>query len=170
MYQREIDLNAPDFIFNPYPLLSELRHATPIFYEPRWQKLFFTRYEDIAFLLRDKRLGRSITHLLSRDELGWPPPNPRLQLFDHFQSNIIMDRDPPDHTRLRVPRRRRSPQPRSSVSDRQSRSWWGGRSASRSRSVDSCPPASSVVTEGSRSISRLSLRATCPGYARTTSG
>ncbi len=101
MHQREIDLNAPDFIFNPYPLLSELRHATPIFYEPRWQKLFFTRYEDIAFLLRDKRLGRSITHLLSRDELGWPPPNPRLQLFDHFQSNIIMDREPPDHTRLR---------------------------------------------------------------------
>lgn len=101
MHERQLDLNHPDFVFNPYPLLSEIRNTTPIFYEPRWQKLFFTRYEDIAFLLRDKRLGRSILHLLSRDELGWPPPDPKLAAFDHFQSQIIMDREPPDHTRLR---------------------------------------------------------------------
>lgn len=66
-----LDLNQPDFIFNPYPRLAELRAERPIFYEPRWKKLFFTRYEDIAFLLRDKRLGRSIFHVLSRDELGY---------------------------------------------------------------------------------------------------
>ncbi|MFN8486290.1 MAG: cytochrome P450 [Caldilineaceae bacterium] len=96
-----LDLNQPDFIFNPYPRLAELRAERPIFYEPRWKKLFFTRYEDIAFLLRDKRLGRSIFHVLSRDELGWPPPNPLLGPFDAFQNEIMMDREPPDHTRLR---------------------------------------------------------------------
>lgn len=101
MLERELDLNDPNFIFNPYPLLTELREQTPIFYEPRWGKLFFTRYADIAFLLRDKRLGRSITHILSRDELGWPPPNPRLAAFDRFQSQILMEHEPPDHTRLR---------------------------------------------------------------------
>ena len=101
MLTRELDLNQPDFIFNPYPLLTELRETTPIFYEPRWKKLFFTRYEDIAFLLRDKRLGRSIFHILSRDELGWPPPNPLLAAFDAFQNQMMMDREPPDHTRLR---------------------------------------------------------------------
>ena len=78
-----------------------MREERPIFYEPRWKKLFFTRYEDIAFLLRDKRLGRSIFHVLSRDELGWPPPNPQLAPFDAFQNEIMMDREPPDHTRLR---------------------------------------------------------------------
>lgn len=101
MLERTLDLNSHDFIFNPYPLLAEIRESAPIFFEPRWQKLFFTRYEDIAFLLRDKRLGRSILHILSRDELGWPPPNPKLAAFDHFQSNILMEREPPDHTRLR---------------------------------------------------------------------
>lgn len=101
MLTREIDLNHPDFIFDPYPLLAELRNQTPIFWEPRWRKLFFTRYEDIAFLLRDKRLGRSILHILSREELGWPPPDPRLTAFNQFQNHIVMEHEPPDHTRLR---------------------------------------------------------------------
>lgn len=101
MLERELNLNHPDFIFNPYPLLNELREQTPIFYEPRWDKIFFTRYADIAFLLRDRRLGRSITHILARDELGWPPPNPQLAPFDRFQSQILMEHEPPNHTRLR---------------------------------------------------------------------
>ncbi|MCB0110411.1 MAG: cytochrome P450 [Caldilineaceae bacterium] len=98
---RKLDLNDPAFIRNPYPLLAELREQTPIFWEPRWQKLFFTRYEDIAFLLRDKRLGRSILHLLSREELGWPPPDPRLPAYNNFQQRILMEHEAPDHTRLR---------------------------------------------------------------------
>ncbi|MCB0187974.1 MAG: cytochrome P450, partial [Caldilineaceae bacterium] len=85
----------------PYPLLAELREQRPIFWEPRWGKLFFTRYEDIAILLRDKRLGRSITHILSRDELGWPPPDPRLPEYNNFQQHILMEHEAPDHTRLR---------------------------------------------------------------------
>ena len=101
MFTREIDLNHPNFISDPYPLLAELREQTPIFWEPRWQKLFFTRYEDIAFLLRDKRLGRSLLHILSREELGWPPPDPRLLAFNQFQTHIVMEHEPPDHTRLR---------------------------------------------------------------------
>ncbi len=97
----ELDLNNSAFIRNPYPLLAELRNKTPIFWEPRWRKLFFTRYADIAFLLRDKRLGRSITHILSREELGWPPPNPRLPEYNNFQQRILMEHEAPDHTRLR---------------------------------------------------------------------
>ncbi len=101
MIERELDLNDPAFIRNPYPLLAKLRDETPIFWEPRWRKLFFTRYADIAFLLRDKRLGRSILHLLSRDELGWPPPDPRLPAYNSFQQSILMEHEAPDHTRLR---------------------------------------------------------------------
>ena len=97
----ELDLNDPAFICNPYPLLAELREHTPIFWEPRWRKLFFTRYEDIAFLLRDKRLGRSILHILSRGELGWPPPDLRLPAYNNFQQQILMEHEAPEHTRLR---------------------------------------------------------------------
>ncbi len=101
MIERKLDLNDQPFISNPYPLLAELRHETPIFWESRWRKLFFTRYEDIAFLLRDKRLGRSITHILSREELGWPPPDARRPAYNNFQQRILMEHEAPDHTRLR---------------------------------------------------------------------
>ena len=101
MIERELDLNDPAFIRNPYGLLTELREQTPIFWEPRWRKLFFTRYADIACLLRDRRLGRSILHLLSREELGWPPPDPRLLAYNQFQQQILMEHEAPDHTRLR---------------------------------------------------------------------
>lgn len=96
-----LTLNDPSFVFDPYPLLAELRESLPVFYDPVWNKVYFTLYEDIAALLRDKRLGRSILHVLSRDELGWPPPNPLTRDFDHFQEAHMLDNEPPKHTRLK---------------------------------------------------------------------
>ncbi len=101
MVKRHFDLNDPEFIADPYPLLAELRERTPIFYDEEWEKVFFARYNDIAALLKDKRLGRQILHVLSRDELGWPPPNPAQAPFDHFQTNHMLDREPPAHTRIK---------------------------------------------------------------------
>ncbi|MBB6098005.1 unspecific monooxygenase [Deinobacterium chartae] len=98
----EFDLNAPAFVQNPYPTLAGLREQTPAFFEPTWNKVFFTRYEDISTILRDsRRFGRAITHILSRDELGWPAPDPRQAAFDAFQENHPLDNEPPRHTRLR---------------------------------------------------------------------
>jgi cytochrome P450 len=101
MLEHHLNLNDPNFIRDPYPKLEELRESSSVFFDPVWKKLFFTRYEDIAALLKDRRLGRSITHILSRDELGWPPANPRQKPFDDFQALHMLDREPPDHTRLR---------------------------------------------------------------------
>ena len=101
MQEYHLDLNHPEFVFDPYPLLAELRENTPVFFDPVWNKVFFTRYDDIATLLRDRRLGRSLLHVLSRDELGWPPPNPLTRDFDYFQENHMLDNEPPKHTRLR---------------------------------------------------------------------
>ena len=101
MEELHLDLNDPAFVRDPYPRLAELRERLPAFYDPVWKKVFFTRYDDIAALLRDRRLGRSILHVLSRDELGWPPPDPRTRDFDAFQSHHMLDNEPPKHTRLR---------------------------------------------------------------------
>lgn len=102
MREHHLDLNHPAFVFDPYPALAELREHLPVFYDPVWKKVFFTRYEDIAALLRDRRLGRSILHVLSRDELGWPPPDPLTRDFDRFQSDHMLDTEPPKHTRLKA--------------------------------------------------------------------
>jgi cytochrome P450 len=101
MREYHLDLNDPAFVNDPYPRLAELRESVPVFYDPVWKKVFFTRYDDIAALLRDRRLGRSILHVLSRDELGWPPPNPLVRDFDHFQAHHMLDNEPPKHTRLK---------------------------------------------------------------------
>lgn len=101
MQTYHLNINDPAFIYEPYPVLAELRETQPVFYDEVWNKIFFLRYEDIANLLRDKRLGRSITHILSRDELGWPPPNPLTRDFDRFQENHMLDNEPPKHTRLK---------------------------------------------------------------------
>ena len=101
MREYHLDLNNPEFVYDPYPLLAELRDTLPVFFDPVWDKVFFTRYEDIAALLRDRRLGRSILHVLSRYEFGWPPPNPLTKDFDRFQDDHMLDNEPPKHTRLR---------------------------------------------------------------------
>ncbi len=101
MQTHHLNINDPGFIYDPYPTLAELRENLPVFFDPVWNKIFFLRYADIAQLLRDKRLGRSMSHILSRDELGWPPPNPLTRDFDHFQENHMLDNEPPKHTRLK---------------------------------------------------------------------
>lgn len=102
MIERAFNLNDPAFIQNPYPLLEELRETAPMFYDPQWQQVYVSRYEDIAFFLKDKRLGRSMTHILSRDELGWPPPDPRLREFTKFNTQHMLDNEPPRHTRMKA--------------------------------------------------------------------
>ena len=101
MQTHHLELNNPDFIANPYPILEELRNTKPIFYDPTWNKVFILGYDHISSLLRDKRLGRSIFHILSRDELGFPAPDPRLTAFDAFQEHHILDMEGRGHTRIR---------------------------------------------------------------------
>ena len=96
-----LDLNRPDFIADPYLELATLRQEKPVFLDETWNKIFFTHYSDIAQLLKDKRLGRTMLHLYSREELGWPPPDPRLTDFHRYQDNVFMDWEPPEHTRIR---------------------------------------------------------------------
>jgi cytochrome P450 len=77
MLEHHLNLNDPNFIRDPYPTLEELREGPGV----------------VFFLVLKKTL--------SRDELGWPPANPRQKPFDDFQALHMLDREPPDHTRLR---------------------------------------------------------------------
>jgi len=96
-----LDINQLDFIADPYSHLRDLRDQLPVFHHEVWHKVFFTRYADIAPLHKDKRLGRTMLHILSREELGWPPPDVRLMDFNRYQDNVFMDWEPPAHTRIR---------------------------------------------------------------------
>jgi cytochrome P450 len=95
------DPTSPEFKHDPYPIYAELRASTPIFYDDALKMWIVARHADVSALLRDRRLGRTIAHVKSRDELGLPPKDPRYAPFDRLSENSMFDKEPPDHTRLR---------------------------------------------------------------------
>lgn len=95
------DPTLPEFKRNPYPTYERLRKTAPIFYDDDRRMWFMSAYDDIAALLRDRRFGRSIEHVMSRAELGLPPKNLAYAPFDKLSADSLFDKEPPDHTRLR---------------------------------------------------------------------
>ena len=89
---------SPGFAQDPYPTYKRLREEDPI----HWSPLGFwmiTRFEDVDFVLRDKRFGQDIQHLLSRK---YPDqPNILDEPSSRTLANLIVMKEPPDHTRIR---------------------------------------------------------------------
>jgi unspecific monooxygenase len=78
-------------------------HAhSPTFWWEEQDQWYFVGYDNVNALLRDRRFGRQITHVMSRDELGWPAPSSHLADFDRAESKSLLSIEPPEHTRLRT--------------------------------------------------------------------
>lgn len=95
------DVDDATFIADPYPVLGELREATPVFWNERTNQWVLTRFEHVHETLRDRRLGRSFTHRYTHAELGRPEPDPRWGRFHEHERWSLLSLEPPDHTRLR---------------------------------------------------------------------
>lgn len=96
------DPRSAEFIADPFPVLAELRSAAPIFWSEPSQQWMITRWADVHAALRDRRLGRSFTHLYTHAELGLPEPDQRWADFDESERWSLLNLEPPDHTRLRT--------------------------------------------------------------------
>jgi cytochrome P450 len=93
--------SEPEFLENPYPTLSGLREAARVFYDERRDRWFVARHEDVRSCLRDKRLGRNFRHVMSEEEIGVPPLDPRWHSFWDVERWSLLWLEPPDHTRIR---------------------------------------------------------------------
>jgi cytochrome P450 len=92
---------SPAFVAHPYDVYEQLRTNEPVaFFAPTNQWLV-SRYEDVNALLRDRRLGRTYLHVGSHEQFGHLPDPPYLEPFWRLIRNGMLDREPPDHTRLR---------------------------------------------------------------------
>jgi len=82
----------PEFLADPYPTYHRLRAEDPVHHSPLgfW---VLTRYDDVVAMLRDPRLVKEpiAAFVAARFGAGLPPG---------FGQSML-DRDPPDHTRLR---------------------------------------------------------------------
>ncbi len=96
-----LDPCDPAFYQNPYPAYHAIRQAAPVFKWEDYGYWCFARYEDVNALLRDRRFGRQILHVASREELGWPDIPERLKPFYALEQHSLLELEPPVHTRLR---------------------------------------------------------------------
>ena len=80
-----------EFIANPYPTYHRLRAEEPVHHNPLgfW---VLTRYEDVLGTLRDPRFAKEAIAAFVAARFGIAPAGIGLSM---------LDRDPPDHTRLR---------------------------------------------------------------------
>ncbi|WP_433079331.1 cytochrome P450 [Dactylosporangium sp. CA-052675] len=92
---------SAEFVARPYPAYARLREESPVlWFEPSRQYLV-SRHEDVNALLRDRRLGRSYSHVATHEEMGRTAPPDYQEPFWTLNNNGMLDREPPDHTRLR---------------------------------------------------------------------
>src|SRR4051812_46958701 len=90
------------FYQDPYPFYSALHLGTPTFLWEDYGHWCFTGFKDVNALLRDKRFGREILHVATREELGWAPPKAHTAAFDLTEKYSLLALEPPAHTRLRT--------------------------------------------------------------------
>ncbi|QIG46461.1 cytochrome P450 [Nordella sp. HKS 07] len=96
-----LDPRDPVFFNDPYPIYRRLRESVPVFKWEQYGYWCFARHDDVAALLRDRRFGRQILHVMTREELGWPEIPRRLKPFYDFERHSLLETEPPVHTRLR---------------------------------------------------------------------
>ncbi len=101
---RRVSLNGrdPAFYSNPNAVYAALHAHSPTFYWEEQNQWFFTGYDHVNSLLRDRRFGRQILHVATREELGLPQPQPHVRHFDAAEAHSLLEIEPPDHTRLRT--------------------------------------------------------------------
>ncbi|WP_136657001.1 cytochrome P450 [Nitratireductor sp. XY-223] len=98
----DLDPRDPAFFNDPYPVYEEIRTVSPTFFWNEYGMWCFTGFADVSRLLRDKRFGRQILHVATREELGLAPPKPHLSDFDAVEAHSLLELEPPAHTRLRT--------------------------------------------------------------------
>ncbi len=94
----------PEFLRDPYPTYRRLR-AEPPFFDEGWGLTFFSRYDDVVGILRDRRFGRDVRHAVPREEVDpevyeriYPS---RYPTWTRLIRDSFIDLEPPRHTRIR---------------------------------------------------------------------
>src|SRR5215207_5751777 len=96
-----VDLLNPTYKANPYPTYAELRSEAPVYRAmlPDGRGVWLvTRYDDVVAVLKDERFAKDWRSAMTPEQLAQIPPIPEAM---RPLSENMLDKDPPDHERLR---------------------------------------------------------------------
>jgi cytochrome P450 len=97
-----LDATDPAFYQDPYASYEAIRAVAPVFF---WEEIgmwCLTGLDAVNGLFRDRRFGREILHVATREELGWPELPAHVKPFYDIDNLSMIAREPPVHTRLRT--------------------------------------------------------------------
>ncbi|MEQ1834123.1 MAG: cytochrome P450, partial [Candidatus Eisenbacteria bacterium] len=97
-----LDPRDPAFVQDPYPTYLALQEHSRAVYWEHYGHWCLTRHDDVSALLRDRRFGRQILHVMSRADLGWPELPAHLAPFAAYERHSLLELEPPAHTRMRM--------------------------------------------------------------------
>lgn len=91
---------APDQLDDPYPVYAQARREQPVFYSPRFDMWFVTRYDDICTVLKQPHAFSSAEALESTSIL--PDQVNAVLATGYVKFQSLVQTDPPDHARVRA--------------------------------------------------------------------
>jgi cytochrome P450 PksS len=97
-----MNIASPEFKANPFPFYARLRAEEPVHrvdLPDGRQAWLVTRYDDVAAVLKDERFAKDMHNALTPEQLRKQPWLP--EMFKPLMRNML-DRDDPDHARLRA--------------------------------------------------------------------
>jgi len=90
------------FYQDPYAFYARQHASHPAFFWEEYGHWCFAGFKSVSALLRDKRFGRDILHVASREEIGLPDPKPHVADFDSTEKYSLLNLEAKAHTRLRT--------------------------------------------------------------------
>src|SRR5688572_1158878 len=98
----DINLASPTFKANPFPTYAQIRATDPVYLlasSNEYRTWLITRYKDADAVLRDERFVKEKKNTIALEKQV-PTSSPPASAAD-LMSMMMVDFDPPDHTRLR---------------------------------------------------------------------
>lgn len=95
------DAYDPEFVRDPYPTYRRLLQESPVFHDETWGLTFFARHADVTGILRDRRFGRDIRHVLPMSRIDPRTYPQHLPTWYRMIRGSFIDLEPPEHTRIR---------------------------------------------------------------------
>src|SRR6476469_9182883 len=101
----DVNIASSEFKADPFPFYRHLREHAPVFrvkMPDRQTAWLVTRYGDVVDVLTDERFAKDHFRVLSKEQLAAAPLITKLLTpFLMPLARHMLNRDPPDHTRLR---------------------------------------------------------------------